>query len=51
MSDKPKIKLSEQESGILRDICFARMKVLKAGDNSSEDDLPKYTELDEFAAR
>ena len=51
MSDKPKIKLSEQESGILRNICFARMKVLKAGDNSSEDDLPKYSELDEFAAR
>lgn len=51
MSDKPKIKLSEQESTILRDICFARMKVLKAGDISDADELPKHTELDEFAAR
>ena len=51
MSDKPKMKLSEQASGILRDICFVRMKVLKAGDIASADELPKYTELDEFAAR
>lgn len=51
MNDKPKMKLSDQVSGILRDICFARMKVLKAGDISSADELPKHTELDEFAAR
>ena len=51
MSDKPKMKLSEQASGILRDICFARIKVLKAGNISSADELPKHTELDEFAAR
>ena len=51
MSDKPKMNLSEQASIILRDICFARRKVLKAGDISSADELPKHTELDEFAAR
>ena len=27
MSDKPKMNLSEQASRILRDTCFARMKV------------------------
>ncbi len=51
MSDKPKMKLSEQASGILRDICFARMRVLKAGDIVNADALPKHTELGEFAAR
>ena len=51
MSDKPKMKLSEQASGILRDLCFSRMKVLRAGDISSVDELPKHTELGEFAAR
>ena len=51
MSDNPKMKLSEQESGILRDICYARMRVLKAGDISSVDALPRDAELDEFAAR
>ena len=51
MSDKPKMKLSEQASGILLDICLARMKVLKAGDISCAEELPKHTELDEFAAR
>lgn len=51
MSDKPKMKLSEQASGILRDLCFSRMKVLRAEDISSADELPKHTELGEFAAR
>ncbi len=51
MSDKPKMNLSEQASRILRDTCFARMKVLKAGDIGSADELPKHTELGEFAAR
>ena len=51
MSDKPKMKLSEQASVILRDLCFSRMKVLRAGDISSVDELPKHTELGEFAAR
>lgn len=49
--DTKTIRLSEKESTILRDICFARMKVLKAGDISDADELPKHTELDEFAAR
>ena len=51
MSDKPKINLSEQNSTILRDICFARMKVLKAGGICSADDLPRKKELMEFTAR
>ena len=51
MSDKPKMNLSEYASRILRDICFARMKVLKAGDISCAEELPKHTELDEFTAR
>ena len=51
MSDKPRMELSEQESTILRDICFTRTKVLKAGDINSADALPLHKELDEFAAR
>ena len=51
MSDKPKMRLSEQESTILRDICYARMKVMKAGEISIAEELPKHTELDEFGAR
>ena len=51
MSNKPNMHLSEQASRILRDACFARMKVLKAGDISSANELPKHTDLDEFAAR
>ena len=51
MSNKPKMMLSEQASRILRDACFARMKVLKAGDISSANELPKHTDLDKFAAR
>ena len=51
MSDKPKMNLSEQNSTILRDICFARMKVLKAGETGSADDLPRQKELTEFTVR
>lgn len=51
MSEKPKMNLSEQGSTILRDICFARMKVLKVGDIGIAEDLSKYTELDELVAR
>ena len=51
MSDKPKMKLSEQASVILRDICLTRMKVLKAGATSRVGELPKHIEVDEFTAR
>ena len=45
------LKLSGQEARILRDICFARMKVLKAGDPETPKDLPKQNELNEMVAR
>ena len=51
MNDKSRIQLSIQESKILRDICFARMKVLHAGNLQSVDELPLLSELTEFTVR
>ena len=51
MNDKPKMQLTNRESTILRDICFARMKVLHAGDSQTLEELPHQTELSENTAR
>lgn len=51
MNDKPKMQLSNRESIVLRDICFARMKVLHAGDSQTLEELPHQTELSENTAR
>ena len=51
MNDKPKMQLSNRESTILRDICFARMKVLYAGNSKMPEELPHQTELSENTAR
>ena len=45
------MQLTDWESTILRDICFARAKVLRAGDSQTPEELPRHTELPEFAAR
>ena len=51
MNDKPKMQLSNRESIVLRDICFARTKVLHAGDSQTLEELPHQTELSENTAR
>lgn len=43
--------LKEKESMILRDICFARMKVLHAGEIQNPEDLQIQRQLSETAAR
>ena len=48
---KKSMKLSELESRILRDICYARMRVLKAGEVESPEAIPLKTELNDFMAR
>ena len=51
MGDKPKLELTEQERLIQRDLRFARMKLLKAGDDSSVNTLPVHETLSESEAR
>ena len=41
------IRLTTKEAQILRDVCFARMKVLQAGDPGEAASLPMPTELSE----
>ena len=45
------MSLTDQESKILRDICFARMKVLHAGDLKTPEELSLHSELSEAPAR
>ena len=51
MGDRPKLHITEKESIILRDICFARMRVMKAGDVTGVNSLPIHSKLSEFEAR
>ena len=51
MSEKPKLTLTDKESRVLRDLCFARMKTLEAGDTDSRDELPVHDSLGETEAR
>lgn len=51
MGSKTMMQLTEREAIILRDVCYARMKVLKAGEPSQPNDLPIYKELSDIAAR
>ena len=51
MSDKPRLILSEKESLMLRDLCFARMKTLGAGNPDSLGILPVHNSLGETEAR
>jgi len=48
---KMTMKLSEIESLILRDVCYARMKVLKAGKMEDPEAVPIHTELNDFLVR
>ena len=48
---KKSMKLSEQEARILRDVCYSRMKVLKAGNVESPDTVSLYAELNDFMVR
>ena len=48
---KMTMKLSEMESLILRDVCYARMKVLKAGKMEDPEAVPIHTELNDFLVR
>jgi len=48
---KQTMKLSEKEARILRDVCYARMKALKAGDPQNVEDMPVHAELDEHLVR
>lgn len=48
---KMTMKLSEMESLILRDVCYARMKVLKAGEMEDPEAVPIHTELNDFLVR
>ena len=43
--------LSNQEAQILRDVCYARMKVLEAGDPQSPGELPLHAELNGLLVR
>ncbi len=45
------LQLSGKESRILRDICFARMKVLRAGDPESPEEVPLSGILNDFKVR
>lgn len=45
------LQLSGKESRILRDICFARMKVLRAGDPESPEEVPLSGILNDFMVR
>ena len=48
---KMTMKLSEMESLILRDVCYARMKVLKAGEMEDPEAVPIHNELNDFLVR
>ena len=50
-NDKKILYLTELEARILRDICFARMKVLHAGDPQFPEELPIHAELPEIPVR
>ena len=51
MRNDRKLSLTNSEAGILRDICFARMRVLNAGNAENATDLPLNAALSEFAAQ
>lgn len=48
---KQTMKLSEKEARILRDVCYSRMKALKAGDPQHVEEVPVHAELDEHLVR
>ena len=48
---KMTMKLSEMESLILRDVCYARMKVLKEGEEEDQEPVPSCAELNVFLVR
>ena len=51
MREDERLSLTDKEANILRDICYARMKVMKEGMTENVSDLPLNTLLSEFAAR
>ena len=50
-TDSDTLRLSETESRILRDFCYARMKTLRVGEIQAPDSLPLLTELNRSLAR
>lgn len=50
-TDSDTLRLSETESRILRDLGYARMKTLRAGEIQAPDSLPLVTELNRSLAR